>query len=189
MKLVTVQSSAALKTLLSGKVFRSDFNHIIRSKSSTNEQLTSYEHDDAHRIQSYQILMKHYLYESPPIFCCILDKLANFDDTKRSRSMVLLELDVPDHMINYHLFCRWSYIVFYVSNNDWTDFKYDIFKKALDGDGTNIEGLAVQAVIPYIKPEWLERAYSIKRDLLDYYHGNDVLRSSSYDWRKPLYEK
>lgn len=168
MRLITTQSIIALQTLLNGNIYKSDFYHIINPISEKTDC------DEAARIQAYQLLMKHYRYKNPPIFCFMKNSLVNFSDTYRAKNMVLLELEVPDYLVNEHLYIRWTEILYSMIRKEWTDELYEEYIWYLDGMGVNGDEV-IQVVIPYIEPRWLAKAYKIKKNFLDLYDNQTFL--------------
>ena len=179
MKLVTVQHKKVLETLLNNNIYRNDFKYIIKSPFDNLD--VKEELKEKAKVEAYQILMRHYCFSSPPIFCCVVDRLADFTHTNISKNSVLLELDVPDDLIKLHLLSTWDSILYNIYNKSWTDILYNnVFRKALDGEKTEREELNIQAVISYIHPDWLTGYYNVPEDFDDIYFSRKILKEFDY---------
>ena len=176
MKLVTIQhKKVLLDILLAGKIYKNDFKYML-SHSFIDEKREKEERD---KILAYQVLMQYYDYKFPPIFCCLVDKHVNFKNTKKSRSNILLELDVPDEYVKLHLIFRWEIIQNKISLEKWDEAEY-IHQKPFFHDENLDCGLTVQAVIPYIRPEWLIGAYTIPKNFDKFFKYDNYLNRFDY---------
>ena len=186
MRLVTIQNKKILELLLKGITYKNDFEYVLGEIDDCYNFITQREYSEITRAKAYQILMRHYRYTTPPIFCCIVQRIVNFTGTTKSNRNILLELEVPDEFINLHKFDTWQYIFHLVYRNDWNDALYETLKEYLDGKDTGKEYLgSIQAVIPFIKPDWLKGAYKITNRFIDLYE-EEYLYENNYNW-KPLY--
>lgn len=168
MKLVTIQHKKVLYSLIKGNTYINDFKYVLTNSDDDSETITDEERLDISKVKSYQVLMRHYKYTTPPIFCCVVDRVANFTRTTPSKDNVLLELDVPDDFIHLHPFDTWDYIYRRINRNRWNEDLYEEEKVYLDGKDTDGTVLcSIQAVIPCIKPEWLKFAYKIDDKFID----------------------
>ena len=176
MKLVTIQDKKVLDILLKGKTYISDFLY----------SFDDIEEDDSTYIKAYQVLMQHYKYVYAPIFCCVLDRYSDFSGTKISKKQVLLELDVPDGFVKMFIQKVWVNIIDLIKHNLWDGAKFGAAISYLDGLNANINDFTVQAVIPFIKPEWLVAHYYIKfiPDTSKRYESKDVLFLSEEYYKK-----
>ena len=177
MKLVTIQHKKVLELLLKGITYENDFKYI--TSSSFDDITDKQEKEEQDKIHSYQVLMRHYNYASPPIFCCIPEKRVSFEGTKISRYSILLELEVPDDFINFHLHFRWKNICNYISTGRYTAEKDEEAKQALEYRDVDC-GLAMQAVIPFIYPEWLIGVYKIPKDFDKFFKYGNTLHRLDY---------
>ena len=157
MTLLTIQDNKVLNNLLNNKTHIGDFYYIIDPDDN-----------DSYIVEAYQKMMRHYGYDNVPIFCCVFDKLADFSGVIIKPSSVLLKLSVPDEFVKLQVAEHWRNIMNYFY------FKYDMYIPAwspydildvLDGKGID-NNIAIQATIPYIKPEWLMTAYDINEDFI-----------------------
>lgn len=169
MKLATIQSKEVLNILSNWEIYKSDFNKIF------DDIDTNY----SSKMQAYQILMKHYGYKTAPIFCCVVDRRSNFYDFRKSND-ILLELNVPDELVNLHLIYYWMDILFYTAKGQWNEDKYKRYKNYLDGINADDMKADVQAVIPFIQPEWVIGAYKIDKDFVKECIKSNMLESKSY---------
>ena len=170
MTLITVQDSKVLKTLLDNKTHIADFLYIV-----------DIDDDSPSVVTSYQLLMNHYDYKNAPVFCCALNRIADFSAVTIKPSSVLLELDVPDEFIKLQVAGDWCNIMTYVHYKcpfgvlGWT---LGALMDILDGKNTDCEDLAIQATIPYIKPEWLNCAYEIPKHFIKFFNNERITENT-----------
>ena len=167
MKLVTIQNKKVLYKLINGHTYLNDFEYIIKEDKNAN-YITPQEFAEMSRIKAYQVLMRHYGFTTPPIFCCVPNRVVNFTGTT-PKNNILLELEVPNDMIHVHLFDTWKHIYHSVYTKWWCDTLYEESKDYLDGKDTIYNLHSIQAVIPYILPEWLLSAYKVYDGFIDKY--------------------
>lgn len=154
MTLITIQNKKVLDRLKSGKIYTSDFDHIC----------DNVDEDDSYKFKSYRALMNHYDYYYPPIFCAVLDKVTSFNGTRDSRSNVILKLSVPDVAVKLHRYTTWHIMTLKTALKNYDSI---ILEECESLDTEKIDkGEPIQAVIPYIKPEWLLEAYKVPKDFI-----------------------
>lgn len=171
MHLITLQSRKAIPVLLNKKPFISDFEHILSSKVELTEHRELYEKT---KLKAYQLLMKQYDYKNPPIFCCIVDTIADFDLISSKKDKIIIEMEVPDEYVKVHGFENWAYIYYLIYKNYLTESIYDMLKNGLDGKNIDYNQ-AVQAVIPYINPEWVLGIWKPCESFVTHFSGGAVL--------------
>ena len=166
MHLVTIQNKKVLNILKSGKIYKADFAYIC----------DDIEKDYSYKISTYQVLMKHYMYITPPIFCAVLNRFAIFDGTKYNKDSIILKIDVPDDLIKMHLNITWKIILRSFEEDTWTSAIYNGIEAYLDGRNADLKDMCVQAVIPYIKPEWLIEAYKVPKNFMDLFSSKSPVK-------------
>ena len=170
MKLVTIQSRKVLKLLKMGITYKSDFEIILGNHlDSYHNYITEVENIEIAKIKSYQVLMRYYGFNDPPIFCCVVDKIVNFMGTKRTAGDALLELEVPDEFVHLHKYDSWRDIYDDVYYNEWDEIKYEFLKDHFDNIIEEDYLGSIQAVIPYIKSEWLIGVYYCPKKFITTY--------------------
>ena len=127
------------------------------------------------RIEPYRIMQKHYKYEHTPVFACVQGKYSNFYGAMTSPEHILLTLNAPDDQVKLQSYYNWSDIIYFMEfPNEWNnkDIPFSNFiKDTLDG--TNIRSCsAIQATLPYIRPEWLMTVKPLTEKFLQNYYGN-----------------
>ena len=164
MRLATIQDKRVLKTLLKNQTHISDFYYIFNDLEKDYSQIA----------EIYQTVMKHYGYNNPPIFACVIGKYSNFYGSKSDRDIVLLELNVPNDLVNLQ------------ADKHWLDFIYYFYRKklfmhedafdqsvaeVLNGKDVTLPFETIQATIPFINPDWLQSAYEVDKDFIDKFRG------------------
>ena len=161
MKILMVQGKKVLNTLLKNKQYEADFYH------------TKYLEDYA--VTAYQILMKYLDYKTVPIFGCIFDRFSSFHGTHATKGSVILELDVPDELVTIQYFYGWldfQSSIFYLKPKPETAYHQQI-SYSFDPDLTHNSCMfTVQAVLPYIKPEWFVCAYKYDHEFIQSFSGD-----------------
>ena len=181
MKLITIQNRKALNLLKNDKPFISDFNQILK-KDTYSSKLDSEKYEIT-KIKSYQILMRHYGYINSPIFCCVVNRIANFHTVNLNKNNVIIELEVPDEYVRLMLSDKWIYLFFEVYQELWTDSLYKIYEDYLDGKGADDTNSAINAIIPYIKPEWVLGIWNIPKDFIK---PHTDIRIKDFSWYDTL---
>ena len=175
MKLVTIQSKKILQPLITNKIHIADFYYIF----------DKIEEDSSVFGDVYQFIMWHYGYKQPPIFCCVVGRLANFQFTKNCDSMILLELDVPDKLVSLQSFDGWDDIIWYMDKpSRYTkDIPFDEYVESiLNGLNVEKEDTVVQATIPCIDLNWVQNVYEVDKSFMDLFDGKVCIEDiSTYD--------
>ena len=180
MQLLTIQDKKVLNILLKNKIYTSDFYHSFDDPSL----------DDFCLMNAYQLVMQHYGYTAPPIFCCVVGRLANFKGIKSIDHPVLLELYVPDEVVKLHSFTNWIDIIYQLSEEyvGPVDSSFDNYvEDVLDGADVSNVNTQIQATIPHIKIDWLSDAYDVTTDFIFKFPGFDTLNNPRSYGLKPIY--
>ena len=177
MRLITIQNKKVLNTLLDNKLYTADFDHIFND----------IEKDETNKFKAYQTLMNHYKYKVPPIFCCVLNRFSAFKETRNSKNSVILGLEVPDKLVKLHDINVWTNLQYCISKGFWKDSIYERYKPYLDGQFIN-GTTTVQAVIPYITPEFLLCAYKLPKNFLIQRENSNLLVDKAF-CETPIYSK
>lgn len=170
-KLVTIQHRSVLNTLKQGKTYYADFEHI-----DMKDKL----------ITPYKLMMEHYHYTNCPIFCGVVGKYCEYLGANTTNDPVILELLVPQEEVNLTSYYDWSDVIFflrYPSEYKGKDSVLDFATDIIAGYNTYRKDIAIQATIPYIKPQWLVNNYKLNKKFLDLHHGSggsEILRESDY---------
>ena len=162
MKLLTIQSRKVLNTLRKGDTYKADFYYMNHLKP--------------HLVEARQLLMRYLNYESVPIFCAIYDRYITFKNTYVTRSSVILELDVPDEFVTIQSLYDWIdlHVVLCYANVDMPE-QVKLYRIAETLDPGYGSTYVAQAVLPYIKPEWLVNAYKCNKEFIEYFNSTAVL--------------
>lgn len=158
MKLITIQDINVFKQLKQNNVYYSDLSR-LNNKSNL--------------IKPYKIMMNHYGYLHVPIFCCVIGRYSEFFGAKIEDG-IILELDVPKDIVKLQVYYNWSDIIYFTEYpNEWSGSDINKFIiDTLNGYETDSDKHAIQAVIPYIHPEWLKGSYIISPKFLELYYGS-----------------
>lgn len=170
MKLVTVQNVEVVKQLRRGNTYYAELSRIEGESNLSN---------------AYQVMMGHYGYSHAPVFGCVVGRRAEFYGANLDNS-VLLELEIPDDVVRLQSYYDWSDVIYFLEfPYEWNGDDFDKFvANTLNGFGTADMKCTVQAVIPYILPEWLKEVYDLNVKFVDMHYGSGgchVLQEGSYD--------
>lgn len=158
MKLLTIQSRKVLNTLLKDNIYCADFYYMPHLKPG--------------EVEAYQLLMRYCHYKTVPIFCSVYNELANFLNTHIVRGCVFIELDVPNEFITLQYSFLWIELLSFLKMGDSDDMHLAKSWKEQKIEASMVKDLnddikySIQAILPFIKPEWLIRAYKYNKDFV-----------------------
>lgn len=168
MKLITVQHENVLATLNCGNTYTADISRV-------SDNL----------IEPYKRMMSKYNYTSAPVFCGVVGRKTEFYGAKLEDT-IILEIEVPDDLVNLQVYYDWSDVIFFMEiPEEWngTISLEQFIRDTLNGVNTNDDKYAIQATIPYIKPEWLLNSYKISDTFQTLHYGSggaNILKETSY---------
>lgn len=170
MKLITIQHASVLNLLKNNNTYYADFLRILDNKSNL--------------VEPYRLIMSHYNYSSVPIFCNVLNRRAEFYGAN-TENAVIIELDVPDDLVKIQSYYDWVDVIYFMEfPNELDGMNIDKFAKdVLEGMNVDDDRRAIQATIPYIKPEWLVGSYKLTSKFTDLHYGSggrNILTENSY---------
>ena len=93
-----------------------------------------------------------------PIFACVVGKPCEFMGCSTKGSYIL-SLEVPDNIVQLQAYYNWTDMAYFLNKpNEWNEDTElsEFIEKTFNGLGLNDETMAVQATLPYIRPEWLK---------------------------------
>lgn len=165
MRLLTIQSKKVLNILRSNKTYMADFYHM--------------NHLQLHNVEAYQLLMDYLQYKYVPIFCVVFNRLASFKNAHVIKGSVILDLNVPNEFIKLQSVYAWNDLqstLFYVCLNDQN--RYRKISESLNPDWTDNKLFTIQAILPYIEPDWVTCAYKYDKDFVKTFNDGVLLN----DW-------
>lgn len=171
MKLITIQHVNVLKTLKKGNTYYANFER-IRGRASN-------------LIEPYKAMMVHYNYSYVPIFCGVVNRYAEFYGAT-TENAIIIELNVPDNLVKTQSYYDWSDVIYFTEfpNEAGSGFNLKKFTRdVLDGLNTEKDTTAIQAVIPYVKPEWVVDTHKLTNKFLGLHCGSggrNILTENSY---------
>lgn len=164
MQLLTIQHQNVLEQLLSGKTYYADMSHV-----------------SPNLIAPYEYMRKFYGWQSCPVFCIPCGGQGT-QFGGGAKASVLLGLDVPDDNIHLQYFYDWTDMVYFFEfplefedsfNTDVISTLDDYAKLVLTG--VNQGSFRIfQAVIPFIKPEWLVGSSEDVASINNLIHGAEI---------------
>ena len=170
-KIITIQHKSVLDILKNNKTYYASFEHIDNTENL---------------IEPYKLMMEQYHYTHCPIFGAVLDRYCEFLGANVTNNPVILELCVPEDRVKLTSYYDWSDVIFFLKYPKEFKGKDDILTYATDviaGYNTYREDIAIQATIPYIKPEWLVNSYTLNKKFLDLHYGSggsEILKETDY---------
>ena len=140
--LYTIQHKTVLDTLLNGKTYIADYNHIF----------------DKQYVPQYKRLANLLELKNCPIFCATAysRNIINSSNINSTDDKILLRLKVPKAFVKLHQYYDWSDYLYFDALDSWDNS--DISKSELENliKSQQIHDIhTVQAVIDKIEPEWL----------------------------------
>lgn len=134
---------------------------------------------------AFKELMTKYHYNAYPIFACVMGLYGNcFGIPDNCTDLYLLELQVPNNYIKYQNYYDWTDFIYFTEFPDeWNDvsptitmeqFKHQVlFEYKTKPDIPDSKNpCPIQAVIPYISPNWLKKYTPLPKSYNKTHNGN-----------------
>lgn len=165
MKLITIQNSAILNDLKRTGKYIADFSRV-------SENL----------VKPYHRMSDYYGWNTCPVFCAPVNECVCFYGCKPDDG-VAIQLEVPEGIVRLQYYYDWTDLIYFTEfPNEFADTfnlaivpNIDAFaKQVLDFSyqgGYNI----VQATLPYIESEWIEKISYQPNNIYTVYNYNSLL--------------